>query len=410
MDALIREGKEKFFYLDWYGVHYVFPLYDLDNLVKSKEFFTVKTYDEEGKPYGGYFNQPKPILEVSASPSVLFIGPEDYQRFWIEILSWANINSSSLIPVQGGQTLQKIPSEELDKFDVVWFYKNKYWENKKELKKLEDYVRKGGGLVIDTGASPDSQGESLPDPFPINQTHAADIQGNWQMKGRLHPLNEEISFDRFSPPLYKEDGHEYAWKISTISPASLKLWAKVILTAQDNPLVAVGQLGEGRVVWTGLNLPYHLYRFKNETESLFLSQMFLWAAKDKLEKPEFTAQFVNPERRETRINSPARGVILRQQFFQNWKAKLNQKPQKLYKAGPELIYLPLPKDLTYPSSVVFDYQLSLLEKGTAAVAFFTVLVLLIAFFKKDFPQEIFDKPLLSFSALKNRLIVKWEEE
>lgn len=411
MDALIREGKEKFFYLDWYGIHYIFHLYDLTSLVNSKEFFTVKTYDEKGNPYGGYFNQPKPILEANASPSVLFIGPEDYQQYWIEILSWANINSSFLIPVRGSQTLQKISSEELGKFDVVWLYQYENWKNKKELKKLEDYVKKGGGLVIDTGASSDFQGENLPDPFPISQTHSVDIQDSWQMKKEPHPINEAVSFSNFSPPLYKEGEREFAWKISTISPTNLKSWAKIILTAQENPIVAVGQFGEGRVVWTGLNLPYHLYRFKNETESLFLSQMLLWAAKDRIIEPvQFTAQFVNPERREVRIDSPARGVILRQQFFQNWQVKLNQKPQKIYKAGPELIYLPLPKDLDYPSSVVFYYQISLFERSLTTISLLTIIILLIAFFKKDFPKKIFGRPFFSLPALKNRFRIKWEEE
>lgn len=411
MDALIREGKEKFFYLDWYGVHYVFPLGDLPNLFQSKEFFTVKTYDEEGKPYGGYYNYPKPILEASTSPSVLFIGPEDYQQHWIEFLSLADINSSSLIPVMGNENLQKISPQELEKFDVVWLYQYENWKDKKEIKKLEDYVKNGGGLVVDTGASPDSPEEPLPDPLPISQTHTVEIQGSWQMKEEPRSIFEEISFSDFSPPVYKDDGHEYPWKISTISSTDLKPWAKVILTAQDNPIVAVGQFGQGKVVWTGFNLPYHLYRFKNETESLFLSKMFLWAAKDKIIEPtQFTAQFINPERREVNIDSPARGVILRQQFWPNWQARINQKSQKIYKAGPELIYLPLPKNLSYPSKVVFYYQLSPLEKGTAAVAFFTVVILLITLFKEDFPEKSLSKLSLFFWRLKNRFTIKWEEE
>jgi len=411
MKSLVEEDKAKFFYLDWYGIHYVFPLEDLPNLFNSKEFFTIKTYDQEGKPYGGYFNQPKPILEASASPNVLFIGSDDYYQYWVEILSWANINSSVLIPVRGGQTLEKISSEELNKFDVVWLYKENYWQDKKELKKLEDYVKGGGGLVIDTGASPDSQEESLPDPFPISRTHTVEISRSWQMKEESHSIFKEISFSDFSPPVYKDDGHEYPWKISTISSTNLKPWAKIILTAQDNPIVAVGQFGQGKVVWTGLNLPYHLYQNKNETESFFLSQMLLWTVKDRISQPtQFTAQFINPERREIEINSPARGVILRQQFFQNWKVKLNQKPQKIYKAGPELIYFPLPKDLTYPAHVIYYYQISLLERGTAAISIFTVLILLIAFFKKDFPKKIFGRPFFSLPALKNRFRIKWEEE
>lgn len=389
-DSFPREGKEKFFYIDWYGLHYLYYLagYPPD-LVENSEIFTIKTYDEKGNPFGGYFNHPKPILEANPSPSVLFIGQDYTYEEWIEALSWANINSSFLIPVKGPQTLDKISPEELAKFDVVWFYKYKYHFRYPELSKLAKFVREGGGLVIDTGFGLDAEAERLPDPFPITQTYTADVRDSWQIKKEDHPVNQEVRFTHFASPIYREYGQEYPWKISTVGFTDIKPWAKAIMTTQNKPIVVVGQLGAGRVVWTGFNLPYHLAQFKNEQEALFLKNMLLWAAKDKQESPvQFTSQFIHPEKREVQINSPARGVIFRENFFPNWKVKLGRKRQRLYKAGPDLMYLPLPQDQPYPAQVTFYYQKSPLEMGTTVLALLTVLILLVAFFKKDFLAKL----------------------
>jgi hypothetical protein len=384
METIRQEGQKKFFYLDWYATRYLYPLYGLPaDLVENEEVFTIKIYDEEGAPYGGYLNQPRPILEANASPSVLFVGIDYAHEDWIMALAQANANSSFFIPVKGPQSLSKISEEELAKFDIVYFYNYQYDFKNTDLVKLAQFVKQGGGLVVDTGYGPDMEAERLPDPFPVTRTYTADIKESWQIKKATHPINEEISFTRFSPPLYER---QWPWKISTTNSEDIKPWAKLILTSQDKPIVIAGQLDEGRVVWTGLNLLYHLDQFNNdsEEESRLVKNMILWTAKDKLEKSQFTAQFINPEERKITVNTPARGIVFREKFFPGWHVKKDQKKQKIYLAGPDLIYLPLPKDQTYPTQITFDYQTSLIEKGALTLAILTILILLIAFFKKNF--------------------------
>src|SRR4030042_3168960 len=341
MQALARNGKGKFFYLDWFAIKYLINIGDqAPDLVKNPEVFTAKIYDKDGNPFAGYINDPKTILEASTSPNVLLIGKDYAYEAWIEELSFANINPSYLIPVKGPTDLSEISLSELSKFDVVWIYGYEYKENQKsrDLEKLAKYVQEGGGLVIDTGFGPDSKAQNLPDPFPISQTMATSIKGEWQIEKVISLLATDVNFSLFSPPIYKESRQEYSWEVSTTRISDIKPWAKLALTTQGNPIVVVGEFGKGTVVWTGLNLNYHMTQYQNEQESLFLKDLLTYPVKDKYNIPtKYESRFINPEKRQVEIYSPSRGVIFRENFYPNWEVKVNSKRQPLYIAGPALM-------------------------------------------------------------------------
>lgn len=397
MDAFGQAGKEKLFYADWYGLHYLFPLTGLKpDLAENSNIITIKNYDQEGRPFGGYFNNPKPILEANSSPNIILIGQDYTYDDRINVLTQTNINSSFLIPVRGPKSLAKISFKELAKFDVVWLYGYDYGIKWVDLNKLERFVKQGGGLVVDTGFSPDSEVKNLPNPFPIVNTHIFSVKEKWQIEKEDHPINQDINFEKFSPPVYSQD---QPWKVSATNPENIKNWAKAILSVQGKPIVVTGQLEEGSIIWIGFNLPYHLTQFKNEEESLFIKNMLLWVTKDKIEKQtQFEAKFINPEKREVIVNSPAKGIIFREQFFPNWKAKVDQKRQKIYRAGPDLMYLPFAKNQSFPIKVTFYYQKGIIETGTAIIAVATVIILLIAFFKKDFLNKFLKLKKLSLKS------------
>jgi hypothetical protein len=382
--AFGTEGPEKFFYLDWYAIHNIFHISELpDDLVKNETIFTLKVYDKKGAPYGGSLNQAKPILEASNSPSILFIGKEYAYKDLILSLAKIGASTSFFVPVKGPETLEKLSSEELTKFDALFLYHYEYGFKNSDLAKLIQFVKDGGGLVIDTGVGPDMETGKLPEPFPISQTSGADIAESWQIKTNPHFISQEISFDQFSPPLYE---NQWPWKISTADSQSIKAWAEVVLTSQTKPIVVAGHLGQGKVVWTGFNLLYHLDQFghSNEQEPLLLKNMLLWTTQKNPTRPQFNAQFVNPDERTIRIETPSRGIIFREKIFPNWKVRLNQEKQKIYHAGPDLMYLPLAKNETYPLEVTFYYQASFIEKAALGIAAATILLLIIAFFKKSF--------------------------
>jgi hypothetical protein len=74
----------------------------------------------------------------------------------------------------------------------------------------------------------------------------------------------------FGLPAYATSG---AWATQTAT--ELQPWARPVLDTHGKTVVAAGTLGQGKVVWEGLNLPYHLGVYRSVTEAAFLGRLLL---------------------------------------------------------------------------------------------------------------------------------------
>jgi hypothetical protein len=131
------------------------------------------------------------------------------------------------------------------------------------------------------------------------------------------------------------------------------------------------------VVWSGMNLPYHVVSNQAAEESRLLSQEIAWASPQDATPPAYTADFVNPQLSRVGITSNAKGVLFKESWFPNWHASVNGTPASIYRAGPDFMYVPLGKTVKYPAVVTLEFTRSGSEWLGDSISVLSVLGLVI---------------------------------
>jgi len=121
-------------------------------------------------------------------------------------------------------------------------------------------------------------------------------------------------------------------------PIILKKVAKTLLAISDKPVLVMQEPGSGKIIWSGLNLPYHAIRYNNPVEVKFFQQLVT----------ELVGQF-NGQRNTQGIervrankivfNAPqGQGILFKEQNFSGWQVKAfgqaGSQRLTIYKAGP----------------------------------------------------------------------------
>ena len=119
--------------------------------------------------------------------------------------------------------------------------------------------------------------------------------------------------------------------------------------------MVAGTLGKGRVVWSGMNLPYHIASTRNVEESRLLTEAVSWSAPNQSTAAAYTATFVSAQLRRVVLTSPAAGVLLKESSVPNWLARVNGTTVGIYRAGPDFMYVPIPSGTTYPATVQLEF-------------------------------------------------------
>ena len=146
-------------------------------------------------------------------------------------------------------------------------------------------------------------------------------------------------------------------------------------------LLAGGEYGQGKVVWSGFNFPYHMtYGQKNLQEAALFQQAIQWLFGDESRAaPSYQAEFINPEKRVVTLDSGANGVLFKESYFPNWKASFvteeGNQSLPIYQAGPGMMYVPLDGDSS--GRVIFEYKRAWFETAGWIITFLSVLALLI---------------------------------
>lgn len=301
---------------------------------------------------------------------------------FIRILALADLKSEDCIPVKGkSQYIDDYELETLNKFDVLLLNGYKYRDFAKMTSLLKDYVEVGGNIFFEANGSPDDNSERLPPPFPIESTYTATVVDEWNLVSFEHPVTAQISFSFFSPANYDEK----PWGISTTD--TVGDWAYTILRSDTDPIIVGGDYGNGRVIWSGMNLIYHAERFDNPEEAKFIRNLFSWLGGVNTSRaPDYSMEFDNPERRVVTLKGHAQGILFRENYFKQWHAKIldgnEVSSQEIFLAGPGQMYVPLPEETSESAKVVLWYELLLQEKVGYAVSVIT-LIALIFLYKQD---------------------------
>ena len=310
-----------------------------------------------------------PIVKTTNAPTILVIGePKTAHDNLLRNLGHLNLNSRFVIPIKGGLSLDNLSLSELKKFDLIWL--QYYQSSAKTWNVLNQYVQEGGKVFVETGGEvKESEAKNLPAIFPVSQTARESLGKNWNLTPTTEdPLTAEVNEVNFGPLLYNDQ----PWKISHSEESFVRPWAKTILAQNKKPFLVAGNLGKGRVIWSGLNLSYHFNQYMSLDEGKLIKNII--ASMIPLEDEKIlNYAFERPTAEKILVSgSNFKGVLLKENNYGGWTAQLTSPSKKnltVYNVGLGYVYVQLPENISGQVKVKIEY------KGTAFIWFFFFLAI-----------------------------------
>ena len=360
---------ERKFLLDWYGVKWVYAGPTARLIAPFAD--DAETYEPIRKN-GDYatfaFKPASAIATPRSTRTVLVIGDGANYQLVLRALADADADSEQLIPIRGGPYVDSYSPAELANFDVVVLYGWHTHSRSRATRLLTDYVRHGGGLVVDVAGRPD-QASGADELWPARSERRVPFLRTWDIATQSDAATSGVSASRFSPPVY--DGR-LAW--DTSAPV-VKPGARTILTANGTPLIVRSDLGAGTVVWSGLNLPYHAAAFKNLDEARLFSQLLSTASAREPEVASGSTRYVDPQHLEIRATG-SRGVLVKENLAADWNARVDGHPARIYAAGLDFMWVPVHGAGTH--EVTLTYRRGPAEQLGELITCLTLLLLALA--------------------------------
>ena len=356
--------QQRTFLFDWYGVKWVYvPAQYLPRtagvvsmLTGHPDLYRAGPSTPSGPSLTFTYLRPTPIALATNAPAVLVIGqPENYQVVFRD-LSYSDFDTSHAIPVQGGPYVDDYSAQDLAQFDEVLIYGGRAHDSARAYDLLNGYVRSGGGLIVESSGSPLAGGSGVNEPLPITGATHHEVAGDWQFKVASSPITDGIDFSSFGPASYRGG----PWTVSAAS--GIRSWAQTVVQSGADSVVVAGQLGQGRVVWSGLNLPFHIDSYPSAEESRFLTTAMTWASRSRnVAAASSSAHLDGPQQMTVSVSSNARGVLFKESWFDRWRAYVNGQKVNVLSAGPGFMYIVFPKDTQFPATVQWRYEKSVVD-------------------------------------------------
>ena len=340
--------EEADFLLDWYGVKQFYG--GPDAAVVRRFAARPDLYTRAGDQTFEVVS-PDPILAARSTRTALVIADDASYGLVLRSIALSGFDSRSLIPLRGGEYVDDHSDAELAKFDMVILYGYRVHDLSKSFRLLTDYVNRGGGLIIEAGNPSLEQTQGAPTPVPGAEIKRKGIGPDWRLRQAEGSIAVGLDLNAFAPATYNGG----PWGVSYIPLASIPSWAGPVLLSGGDPVMVAGTLGKGRVVWSGMNLPYHIASTRNVEESRLLTEAVSWSAPNQSTAAAYTATFVSAQLRRVVLTSPAAGVLLKESSVPNWLARVNGTTVGIYRAGPDFMYVPIPSGTTYPATVQLEF-------------------------------------------------------
>lgn len=376
----------------YFGINYAVLYEGLDPIERFDSNWSEVLMGEEVLRVYKYQN-PTKRTELTDKPLILVIGSlkrNAYETLF-RLANLGIINYEDAILVFGKEKIDDYSLAELKQYRAVVAYGYTYKNATKAWELLAGYVKEGGNLFIETGwqyVDPDWQMSQTPEIIPVSSTTWKSYS-DWNIEG-------------FGPPSY----NGAPWGVS--EGIGLKPWAKAVVEINGQVLIAQGNLGKGKVVWSGMNLPAHAYFSKKDTEYQFINQLitFLTPLGGRVDtNVKITRTY--PDKVEFKLLGPSsnQNLYFKENYFPDWKARVKVNGQwqsgEVLKVGAGHLMIRLSNGAT---EIVLEYKASKTVVLSIVVSVVSFLILVI--------YMVTNKQLFGFN-LKKKIeglgIKKWWE-
>ncbi len=366
------------FLIDWGAVKYYegahtggtsspnVPAHLKDLIVKNEEEVNLLSLKYHPKKRTMHYFEFKddvtsPILSATNTSTIgVFASEVGFETIVRSIAERDNINSQRLIPINLGRFIDDYNIEKLNKFDALYLYDYDYDNYERSFKLLNNYVRSGRKLFIETGVETKQSQGDLDELFPVKFVERKGLGKEWLLENPNGIFSKQVDFDSFAPPVF--DGTE--WKMSFAEESDLRPGAQIILKNHGKIVAASHKIGSGEIIWSGLNLAYHLNRDHNEEEAKFFVNILSSIVDiSKKNSPNYSINFINSNNRQITFEK-TKGILFKEMAYRGWRAKTiegNLGKLEIYKAGPAYpgyMYIPLQNDSSGQVRLTFGGALS----------------------------------------------------
>ncbi len=222
---------------------------------------------------------------------------------------------------------------------------------------MDDFIRSGGSVFVDTGweyQSADWNSGETPAFFPVTNLTWTNYgkADDYRVGGELFETDDIKTSD--IEPLVWQD---LPWGIS--GGGSVREWAQPILSVSEGVLIAGGEYGDGRIVWSGMNTLGHIKEFDSQKpENMLMGKIMNYLLRDSsshiLKKDEdFSLKRPNPDRVEVTLHRDipsGYGLFFKESYFPYWNASNDL---EIEYAGPGFMYVDLP-EMTQGETIIFS--------------------------------------------------------
>jgi hypothetical protein len=153
---------------------------------------------------------------------------------------------------------------------------------------------------------------------------------------------QNISLENFSPL----NTEKFKWRTNSPPDKSQLLsWMSPVLMQNDQPMIYTGKIGNSKITFSGINLPFHILNSKSY-EEIKLFQNIISNLTTNSPQLTTTPQITNLKREQpsqiSLITENARGIYFKENYHPGWKAYVNGKKVKIKKAGFGFMHIPIP--------------------------------------------------------------------
>ncbi len=376
------------FLLDWFGIKYIEAGHSSDSFaplssyLQSADLFSKeeRLWYPDKKRFFSYYLDHEPVpLRAINKPQLLFVGNEPAYRATVEALRTSATNPDFVI-IRGPDYIDRLSTKGLQKYDglILYDYAYRDYSNQDQAYAVvADFLSSGKNVFIETGggvyesdslrgqsfASVLAKGRALPSLFPVLATEKDSFGDDWDLTVERKSFLEGVSVDQFAPPLsLSTEGSEdnAPWEVSFADEKAVDRGATVLIRNHGIPVAAEKRFGEGRIIWSGLNLGVHAEQYQNYNERLFLSNMLLslYDFQSRMQ-PEYEVDSKAPGHLSVSVHGDANGIFLAQETIEGWAATIEGKDTSLIQSleFPEPgLFIKLPAKEWKNLDVEFVYQ------------------------------------------------------